>query len=114
MAQDQLRQWAPRSKGLLTVDVAQLLCYCIAYLTTTLCTPLDDQLQYESDRNSSFWMLSLSDGFNKQLNTWHGLNVVRTICSGIGWLLVSGCIQHQLLLTSTSLLLLLLVMLVAM
>lgn len=30
--------------GMSWVDVVQLLLYCVAYVMSTLCTPLDDQL----------------------------------------------------------------------
>lgn len=90
LARDQLRNYAPTSTSLKVVDWCQLVLYTVAYITSILCTPIDDELKYESDRNPLFYKLTFSSGFKKQLSTWHGLNVVRTICSGIGWLLVGA------------------------
>lgn len=90
LGRDQLRRYAPSSSGLRVADWLQLGLYIAAYITSVLCTPLDDELKYESGRNPRFWELSFSAGFKKRLNAWHGLNVIRTICAGLGWLLVGG------------------------
>ena len=53
-----------------------------------LCTPLDDELTYEYKRNPNFWQLTFSSGFKKRLALWNSLNVLRTLCVGLAWVLV--------------------------
>jgi hypothetical protein len=89
LGHDQLRGWVLGARAVMAVDILQLLVYIVAYVGTVLCTPLDDALQYESDRNPDFYLLPFNDSFTMRLNTWHALNIMRTIAAGLGWLLVS-------------------------
>ncbi len=54
-----------------------------------LCTPLDDELTYESDRNPRFYELTWTSAFKRRVSLWHTLNIVRTVFVGIAWVLVS-------------------------
>jgi hypothetical protein len=47
LSRDQLRRYAPVQAHLKIVDWLQILMYAAAYITSTLATPLDDQLYYE-------------------------------------------------------------------
>jgi hypothetical protein len=58
-------------------------------MAQVLCTPLDDELTYEYNRNPNFWQLTFSSAFKKRLALWNALNVLRTVCVGLAWLLVS-------------------------
>ncbi|KAG2430374.1 hypothetical protein HYH02_013736 [Chlamydomonas schloesseri] len=91
LARDKLRGWGPRGLYLAAVDYSQILCYLVAYVASVLCTPLDDELTYESDRNPGFWQLTWASGFKRRFSTWNLLNVVRTIFIGIAWCL--ACYQ---------------------
>jgi len=47
LSRDQLRRYAPARAHLQIIGWLQILLYTAAYITTTLCTPLDDQIYYE-------------------------------------------------------------------
>eukprot|EP00983_Pelagomonas_calceolata_P092374 1157656-Pelagomonas_calceolata.AAC.1 len=47
LSRDQLRRYAPAHTHLKIVDWLQICLYTAAYITSTLATPLDDQLYYE-------------------------------------------------------------------
>ncbi|KAG2422066.1 hypothetical protein HXX76_016301 [Chlamydomonas incerta] len=91
LARDRLRQWGPRGLYLAAVDYCQILCYLVAYVASVLCTPLDDELTYESDRNPRFWQLTWASGFQSRFSTWNLLNILRTIFIAIAWCL--ACYQ---------------------
>jgi hypothetical protein len=90
LARDQIRGFAPRKSGLQLVDWIQLILYIVAYILCVLMTPLDDELTYEWGRNPRFYDLTFTSGFKSRLNAWLGMNVIRTVCAGIGWLLVGA------------------------
>ncbi|GLC56363.1 hypothetical protein PLESTB_001096600 [Pleodorina starrii] len=87
LAYDKLRNFEPRRLQLGPVDYVQLLLYVIAYVTSVLCTPLDDELTYEANRNPRFYELTWTSGFKRRVSLWHSLNIVRTLCVGLAWLL---------------------------
>lgn len=93
LARDKLRNFEPRFLMLAAVDYLQMLLYVAAYICTTLCVPLDDELTYESNRNPRFYELTFSSGFKRRLSIWHLLNILRTLFAGIGWTLV--CYQNS-------------------
>jgi hypothetical protein len=90
LARDQIRGFVPRKSGLQLVDWIQLILYIVAYILCVLMTPLDDELTYEWGRNPRFYDLTFTSNFKSRLNAWLGMNVIRTICAGIGWLLVGA------------------------
>lgn len=47
LSRDQLRRYAPAQAHLQIVGWLQLALYAVAYITSALATPLDDQLHYE-------------------------------------------------------------------
>ncbi|KAJ9530085.1 hypothetical protein QJQ45_023398 [Haematococcus lacustris] len=97
LARDQIRSFAPLKAGLRVADWLQLLLYILAFITSVLCTPLDDELTYEAERNPRFYSLTLSSAFVRRLNVWRVLNVLRTIGAGGAWLVCAY--QHSTLVT---------------
>ncbi|GFR51187.1 hypothetical protein Agub_g13530 [Astrephomene gubernaculifera] len=91
LARDRLRGFQPRHLQLAAVDYGQLLLYVAAYITSILCTPLDDELTYEAKRNPRFYQLSFASGFKRRLALWHALNILRTLFTGLAWVL--ACYQ---------------------
>lgn len=90
---DEIRRFQPTRLYLRWVDGAQILFYSLAYIFTVLCTPLDDELTYEYNRDNFFYQLSFNSKFTKRLNAFNAFNVIRMVCCGIGWLLF--CYQHS-------------------
>ncbi|KXZ46431.1 hypothetical protein GPECTOR_43g867 [Gonium pectorale] len=93
LARDKLRGFQPRRLLLAPVDYGQMLLYVGAYIASVLCTPLDDELTYEYNRNPRFYELTFASGFKKRLSLWHLLNIVRTVLCALAWLLT--CYQNS-------------------
>ncbi|EFJ45101.1 hypothetical protein VOLCADRAFT_94594 [Volvox carteri f. nagariensis] len=88
LAQDKLRDFEPRRLQLGPVDVIQMLMYVGAYVASVLCTPLDDELTYESNRNPRFYELTWTSAFKRRVSLWHALNIIRSVLVGLAWLLL--------------------------
>ncbi|MEW5305081.1 MAG: hypothetical protein WDW36_007645 [Sanguina aurantia] len=84
---DRLRDFEPRVVRLRLVDTLQLLLYFVAYILSVLCTPVDDELTYEYNRNNRFYELQLNAGFKARLVTWHVLNLLRIAAVALAWIL---------------------------
>ncbi|GIL50600.1 hypothetical protein Vafri_6743 [Volvox africanus] len=87
LAQSKLRRFEPRRLQLGPVSFVQVLFYVGAYVASVLCTPLDDELTYESNRNPRFYELAWTSAFKRRVSTWHALNIIRTVLVGLAWLL---------------------------
>ena len=90
---DEIRRFQPSRLFLRWIDGFQILFYSLAYIFTVLCTPLDDELTYEYNRDNFFYKLSFNSSFTKRLNAFQSFNLIRTACCGLGWLLF--CYQHS-------------------
>ncbi|KAG2486119.1 hypothetical protein HYH03_015214 [Edaphochlamys debaryana] len=85
LARDKLRDFQPRSLWLAPVGYGAMVLYVGAYIASTLCTPLDDELTYESNRNPNWYLLTFSSSFKKRYSVWQLLNLIRTILVGLAW-----------------------------
>jgi hypothetical protein len=98
-AHDKLVAFQPSALRLRLLDVLSLLAYLLAYAATILATPTEDQLSYESSRDLAWWRGDLGQGFDRKMQLWHVLNVIRLVTSAAGWLMLcyrlSPSVLHQ-------------------
>ncbi|GMH44995.1 hypothetical protein BSKO_12952 [Bryopsis sp. KO-2023] len=76
-------------------DGLVILLYLVAYTSSVLCTPLEDEIQHLAGEVTSFESHAFHGGPFSELGVWNAMSITRMISSLLAWIMVRFNIHFQ-------------------